>query len=109
MNNWVMFVKEFAKKNNLSYGDALKKASVVYKKSGKGDLMNDTKRKFRGRGNLIGFEEYKDLFNKAVVALGDKHFLTMHKPILYSNWKLMSMQQRKDVLQAYLGALGAYM
>jgi len=33
MSNRVEFVKEYAKKNNMSYKEALKKASAEYKKT----------------------------------------------------------------------------
>jgi hypothetical protein len=49
--NWIDFVKDFAKKNDLSYSEALKKAGPAYKKQ-RGSTAKTTAKSTTKKGNV---------------------------------------------------------
>lgn len=50
-NSWIDFVKKFAKDNNMSYSEALKKAGPAFKKS-RGSTAKTTAKATTKKGNV---------------------------------------------------------
>ena len=53
-SSWIEHVKAYAKKNNMKYNEALKKAGPSYKKKARGSTEKTTKKGNKRKGKMPG-------------------------------------------------------